>query len=158
VTLSGSNFVSGATVSFGGTAASNVTVTSSTTIMATTPAQPAGAVNVTVTNPDGQSATLNNSFTYTSLPAPTINKISPASGRITGGTSVMIKGSGFVKGATVLFGDVKAMTVTVSGSNAISAVSPPHASGAVNIVVINPDGQSSTLVRGFTYTVGKTAN
>jgi acid phosphatase len=67
VTLSGSNFVSGATVSFGGTAASNVSVTSSTTITATTPAHAAGAVTVTVTNPDGQSATLTNGFSFNAV-------------------------------------------------------------------------------------------
>jgi hypothetical protein len=65
VTISGTNFVSGATVSFGGMAATNVTVSSSMAIIATTPTHAAGAVNVTVTNPDAQSASLANGFTYT---------------------------------------------------------------------------------------------
>ena len=58
VTLSGSNFLTGATVSFGGVPATSVVVVSSSTITAVTPANPAGPVNVTVTNPDGQAATL----------------------------------------------------------------------------------------------------
>jgi hypothetical protein len=58
VTLTGTNFVSGAAVSFGGVAATNVTVSSGSTIVAQTPPHSAGTVNVTVTNPDGQSATL----------------------------------------------------------------------------------------------------
>jgi hypothetical protein len=65
VTISGTNFVSGATVSFGGTAATNVTVASSTSITARTPAHAVGAVTVTVTNPDTQSGTLASGFTYT---------------------------------------------------------------------------------------------
>ena len=53
VTITGANFVSGATVSFGGTAASSVTVVSGTSITATTPAHAAGAVNVVVTDSNG---------------------------------------------------------------------------------------------------------
>src|SRR5437879_5719733 len=58
VTITGTNFLSGATVSFGGAAATNVSVVNSTTITATTPANAGGAVNVTVTNPDAQTGTL----------------------------------------------------------------------------------------------------
>ena len=58
VSLSGSNFVSGAKVSFDGTAATGVTVTNASTITAVTPPHAAGEANVTVTNPDGQTATL----------------------------------------------------------------------------------------------------
>ncbi len=50
VTITGTNFVAGATVTFGATAATNVTVVNSTTITATTPAGSAGAVTVTVTD------------------------------------------------------------------------------------------------------------
>ena len=63
-TITGTNFVSGATVSFGGTAATAVTVTKSTLITAAAPAHAAGTVNVVVTNPDGQSATLANGYIY----------------------------------------------------------------------------------------------
>mgnify|MGYP003694103587 CR=1 FL=1 len=48
ITITGTNFVSGATVSVGGTAATGVTVVNSTTMTATTPAHSAGAVSVTV--------------------------------------------------------------------------------------------------------------
>src|SRR5262249_44239699 len=64
VTIAGTNFVSGATVTFGGTAATSVVVVSGTQITATTPAHAAGAVTVTVTNPDTQSGSLSNGFTY----------------------------------------------------------------------------------------------
>ena len=63
VTITGTNFVSGATVKFGSTAATNVVVVNSTTITATTPAGSAGAVTVTVTV-SGQSGSLTNGYTY----------------------------------------------------------------------------------------------
>ena len=63
VTVSGSQFQAGATVTFGPTAATNVQFLSSSTLLATTPAG-SGTVNVTVTNPDGTSATLPGGFTY----------------------------------------------------------------------------------------------
>jgi hypothetical protein len=66
VTITGTNFAAGATVTFGTAAASNVVVTSSTTITATTPPQNAGAISVTVTV-GGQSGTLPNGFTYSSV-------------------------------------------------------------------------------------------
>jgi hypothetical protein len=63
VTITGTNFASGATVTFGGTAASNVVVVNGTTITATTPAGSAGAVTVTVTV-NGQSGSLTSGYTY----------------------------------------------------------------------------------------------
>ena len=74
ITVTGTGFLAGATVTLGGTAASNVTVVNSTTITATTAAHAAGAVNVVVTNTDGQSGTLTNGYTYTATnPAPTVS-------------------------------------------------------------------------------------
>ncbi|HKO55082.1 MAG TPA: phospholipase D-like domain-containing protein [Thermoanaerobaculia bacterium] len=73
VTITGTNFVSGATVTLGGTAATGVNVMSATSITATTPAHAAGAVNVVVRNPDAQTGTLPSGFTYTApsgLPSP----------------------------------------------------------------------------------------
>ncbi len=67
VTITGTNFASGATVSFGGSAATNVKVVSSTSITATAPAHPAGAATVSVTV-NGQTANLTSGFTYTAVP------------------------------------------------------------------------------------------
>jgi len=64
VTITGTGFLSGASVSLGGTAATNVVVVNSTSITATTAAHAAGTVNVVVTNTDGQSGTLTNGFSY----------------------------------------------------------------------------------------------
>ena len=78
VTITGTNFAAGATVTFGGAAATNVVVVNSTTITATTPAGSAGAVTVTVTNRGGQSGSLASGFTY--LAPPTVSSVSPNSG------------------------------------------------------------------------------
>jgi endonuclease/exonuclease/phosphatase family metal-dependent hydrolase len=64
VTITGSNFMSGASVTIGGTLATSVVVTSPTTITAMTPAHAAGTTNVVVTNPDSQNVTLASAFTY----------------------------------------------------------------------------------------------
>ncbi len=68
VTLTGANFATGATVTFGGVAATSVTVTSTTAITAIAPAHAAGVVDIVVTNPDGRSVTLTGGYTYVTCP------------------------------------------------------------------------------------------
>ena len=153
VMITGTGFLSGATVKFGGTTASNVTVTSSTSITATTPAHTAGSVDVVVTNTDSQSGTLSGGYSYTgSNPAPTVTGIGPSSGTANGGIGVMITGTSFVSGATVKFGGTTATNVTVTSSTTITATTPAHTAGSVDVVVTNSDSQSGTLSGGYTYT------
>jgi glycosyl hydrolase family 16/IPT/TIG domain-containing protein len=66
VTVTGTGFLLGAAVTFGGTAATGVTVVSSTSITATAPAHAAGAVDVVVKNTDNQTGTLSGGYTYIS--------------------------------------------------------------------------------------------
>jgi IPT/TIG domain len=68
VKIAGTGFLSGATVTFGGAAGTNVAVPDGNTITVTTPSHAAGTVNVVVTNGIGQSGTLTNAYTYTSAP------------------------------------------------------------------------------------------
>jgi len=150
ITITGTGFLTGATVKLGGTSATGVTVVSATSITATAPAHAAGAVSVVVTNTDGQSGTLSNGYTYTS-PAPTVTAISPVSGTTAGGTAVTITGTGFLTGATVTLGGTAATNVTVASATSITATTPAHAAGPVNVVVTNTDTQSGTLTNGYTY-------
>ena len=69
ITITGTNFLSGATVTVGGAACTSVTRVSSTSITCTTPAGSAGAQDVVVTNTDTQSATLSGGFTYIATPS-----------------------------------------------------------------------------------------
>ncbi len=64
VTITGTGFQAGAEATFGGTAATGVTVVSDTSITCVTPAHAAGAVDVVVTIPEGRSGTLAGGFTY----------------------------------------------------------------------------------------------
>src|SRR5262249_51195678 len=96
VTITGTNFATGATVTFGSTSATNVVVVNSTTITATTPAGSAGAVTVTVTNSGGQSGSLASGFTY--VAPPTVTSVSPNSGSTAGGTAVTNTGTNFAAG------------------------------------------------------------
>ncbi|MBX5480258.1 MAG: IPT/TIG domain-containing protein [Myxococcaceae bacterium] len=150
VTISGDNFAPGATVTFGGAPATAVVFQSSTTLVATTPSHAAGTVDVVVTNPDGQSATLKNAFTF--QPAqPAISVITPAAGPGDGNTPVLIGGSGFVAGAIVTFGGVEATQVEVVNSHTITLRTPAHDAGAVDVVVTNPGGTSAAKAKGYRY-------
>jgi hypothetical protein len=64
VTVFGAHFQTGAKVQFASGQSSAVTFNDATNLSAVTPTGPAGAVDVKVTNPDGQSATLGEGFTY----------------------------------------------------------------------------------------------
>ena len=64
VVITGSNFANDATVKFGSANAVAVMVNSSTSITAFTPAHLDGRVAITVTNPDGQSATSAEHFVF----------------------------------------------------------------------------------------------
>jgi glucose/arabinose dehydrogenase len=156
VTITGTGFLAGVTLSFGGTAATGVTMVNSTSITATTPVHAAGAVSVVATNTDAQSGTLTNSYTYTSPsgsnPAPTVTSITPNSGVSTGGTAVTIVGTGFLSGATIKLGGTSATGVTLVNSTSITAITPAHAAGAVSVLVTNTDAKSGTLTNGYTYT------
>jgi len=149
VTITGSGFFTGATVTFGGAAATGVTVVSATSITAVTPAQAAGPATVAVTNPDGQTASISNGFTFVAPPAPT--SISPSSGALAGGTSVTITGTAFQAGAKVTFGGAAATSIIVVSATSITATTPAHAAGAVNVVVTNPDNQFGTCTACYTY-------
>jgi len=64
VTIYGGGFLSGATVTIGGAAATNVVLVASDRITAKAPAHAAGYSNVTVTNTNAASATMSSAFRY----------------------------------------------------------------------------------------------
>jgi hypothetical protein len=80
-----------------------------------------------------------------------VSGVAPNNGTIAGGTSVTISGNNFLNGLSVSFAGAFATNVTLINSSTISALTPAHSAGAVNVVVTNSDGQSGTLVNGFTY-------
>lgn len=84
-------------------------------------------------------------------PVPNPTSVSPNSGSSNGGTNVSISGSNFSTGSTVKFGGVNATNVNVVNSNLITATTPAHASGTVDVVVTSVDLQNGTLTNGYSY-------
>jgi hypothetical protein len=90
--------------------------------------------------------------------SPVITAISPTRGGTDATVSVTITGSNFQNGATVkLLPLIQASGVTVSSSTTINCIFKLTGAekGRYNVIVTNPDGQSDTLVGGFT--VGESA-
>lgn len=135
-----------------------MTVVNSSQIVAISPAgSGTGTVSIRVTNPDGQSGQINSAYTYVTTAAPDIVSISPTAGAISGGTSVIITGTGFLPGATVRFGSTNSPSVTVNSSTRITTVTPSSPSAqTVSVRVSNTDGRNDTLSNAFTYTSGPT--
>jgi hypothetical protein len=151
VTISGTNFASGATVQFGGVAATNVTVSGTTSLTVTTPPQAAGPVDVVVTNPDGRNGTLPGGFAYIAAP-PVVTDVTPRTGSTAGGNSVTITGTGFAGASAVAFGGTPVTSFTVQSDTVISAVAPARAAGVVNVTVTTPAGTSpSGTANEYTY-------
>ncbi|KAJ5974733.1 hypothetical protein N7481_011943 [Penicillium waksmanii] len=84
------------------------------------------------------------------MSAPTITKINPTSGPVTGGNTAVVSGSGFIFATSVRFGST-ATSFTVVSSTVINAVVPPGpgAGGNVSVLVTGPGGTSAA---GTTYT------
>ena len=148
VTLTGTNFVAGMQVAFGGTAATGLVVVSSTQATVVTPAHAVGLVNVVVTTPGG-TQTLTSGYTY--VAAPTLASVAPDSGPIGGGTTVTLTGTNFRAGMQVRFGDALAAVVSVTGGTSASVVTPAQtAAGTVAVTVTTPGGTSTPGI-SFTY-------
>ncbi|MBS1912808.1 MAG: IPT/TIG domain-containing protein [Bacteroidetes bacterium] len=154
VMVFGQNFVPGCVAKFGGTNAQQTTYVSSTQVTAITPsASMPGAVNVRVVNPDGQGGGLPNAYTYVAAPAPSVTSVNPAMGSVAGGTQVMVFGQNFVPGCVAKFGGTNAQQTTYVSSTQVTAITPSASMpGAVNVRVVNPDGQGGGLPNAFTYT------
>jgi large repetitive protein len=130
-------------VDFGTVPAASVTVISATSLAAIAPPGVDGSVDVTVANPAATSATSSaDRFTYLSTPA--VTAVNPAEGPTSGGSTVIVTGSGFTGASTVDFGSVPADNVIVTGDTSLTATAPPAASaGSVDVTVANQLGTSS---------------
>ena len=153
VSITGSGFSGAQAVLFGGVPAT-FTVNSDTSITATSPAQYAGTVDVTVVTYAGTSATSSSTqFGYTAASAPAISGLSVSTGSTAGGTTTDISGSNFGGVVAVLFGGVPAASFTVNSDTSITATAPSQAAGTVDVKVVTYSGDSaSTSADEYTYT------
>ena len=164
VIITGSNFQSGATCSFGaGITVNSCTFNSATQLTANISigsTAATGTRNVSVTNPDSQTGTLTNGFTVTTgapPPPPTVSSVNPNSGAQGQSLpSVIITGSNFQSGATCNLG--AGITVNSCTFNSVTqltaniTISSTATLGTRNVTVTNPDNQTSTLTNGFSVT------
>ena len=140
VQVLGSGLTGATAVNFGSAAATGMTVDSDTQVSVITPPG-IGVVDVVVVTPAGSTPTsLAAQFTY--LGAGTVvTNLNPSEGPETGGTSVVISGSGFTGATQVLFGAFAATGMTVDSDSQVTAVSPAG-SGIVDVLVATPTGTS----------------
>jgi len=155
VTITGTGFASGATVTIGGTTAAAVTyVNSNTLLVVTGAAASAGTYSITVTNPGGATAT-GGSYTYAASAPPTVLAISPNTGELASSPPVTITGSCFKSGAiqSVTIGGVLVQNVVCANDSTITGragVAPaPNPTASVVVTTTNGSNAANTL---FSYT------
>lgn len=156
VIIEGTNFVKDMKVYFGSTETPIDYYYSPTKIRVKAPsAASAGTVNVSVELPDKQTAVLTNSYTFNELPPPPppkVTNISSNSGKLSGGEIIYFDGENFISGLKVYFGDKEAPVNSFFGANRFRVIAPSAAqAGAVDLKVVNPDGQEATVLSGYTY-------
>lgn len=143
VTILGDKFVKGMQVIVDGFLATNTKFINNGKITFVTPPHPAGVVDVVLFNPaTGNSYTQTGAFQYS-------NAVTPGVGPLAGGTQVTILGSGFPTDGSVgvEFAGVAATQVTILNSSMLTAVTPAHAAGLVDIA-LKPDGGDTTVMPG----------
>ncbi len=83
---------------------------------------------------------------------PVVTAVSPNNGTTAGGTVVTITGSGFTGATAVRFGATVVTAFTVVSDGQITATTPAHAGGLVDIQVVTPNGTSViTAADQFTF-------
>jgi len=78
--------------------------------------------------------------------------VSPSSGPTIGGDYIRVSGIGFQSGATIALDGVAARVSRMTAS-VIDARTAAHATGLVDVVVTNPDGQTAMMSRAYTFDV-----
>lgn len=134
ITITGTNFISGATVQFGANAATNVVVVNSTTITCTPPASTTGigAVNVSVTCSTG-TGTGTNVFTYAYIAFVSGGTANPAPG-----TTQTISYTPVVTGNLIVFAMNAGSAVTSvkdNNNNSLSLIAGPPGGGSTGLLV-----------------------
>ena len=165
ITINGSNFQSGATLTYHDPQGNSYPGHSSTFVNsgqlldpAFNDASDAGTWTVTVVNPGGQSSTAFNFTVSASTAVPTVTSVSP--NPVPGSNSaqkITINGSNFQSGATLTYHDPQgnsypghSSTFVNSGQFLDPAFNDASDAGTWTVTVVNPGGQSSTA---FNFTV-----
>ena len=158
LTIKGTNFVPESVLLIGGQPAQNLTYLGESLLTATTPPGTEGVANVVLNTGEGRSATYPPGFTYVAqdsyrtAPASLfITAVEPRLGPHYGGTMVTVQGSGFEEGAVVVFNETLAPVTTFVNRTYLTAVTPPHEAGVVDVSVVLSDGARATLADGYEF-------
>lgn len=81
---------------------------------------------------------------------PALTSVTPDSGPAAGGTGVTLNGTNLTGTTSVTFDGLAATNVNVVNATTITAVTPAHAAGAVDVIATTPSG-AATLSNGYTY-------
>jgi hypothetical protein len=90
-------------------------------------------------------------WSYVATTPPVVSGVAPGTGGTRGGTTVIIRGSGFAATgidavSSVAFAGVPAASFRVVSSTQIDAVAPPHAAGVADVIVTAPAGTTPITV------------
>ena len=155
VTLTGDNLGDPGAILLGDTPVTEYVSIAAQSVAFVAPAGVPGIVDITFVSADGESAVLAEAFEFIAmselLPPPDIAAVAPTSGPTAGGTSGSVLGQDFQEGAAVYFGAVKASEVNFVNASQLDIQTPAHDPGAVDITVLNPDGQTHALKEAFVF-------
>jgi hypothetical protein len=146
VTITGTNLTGATQVDFGTKAATSFHVVRPTQIVAISPPESPGTVDVFVTTPAGNSPDNGaaNDYTYKAPAMAVVDLIFPDRGPTSGFTAVFIFGKNFTGAKEVLFGS-HATLFRMLSPNLIVALSPPTSSpGSVPVTVVTAAGPSTS--------------
>ena len=158
VVIVGTGFATGATVTFGGHAATVITL-SPTEITVVTAAHAAESnQSVVVTNPSTKAATKTNAFTV-SKHSPTFTSITPNTGLKGNSETVpvadpihaVVVGTNFYPNVVIKVGGVQAFIENHTETRAEILVPLASAAGAVDVTITNVNGDVATGTGAFTY-------
>ncbi|NUN12603.1 MAG: IPT/TIG domain-containing protein [Myxococcales bacterium] len=148
VTIIGEGFTTDCKVWFGDMAGQLPYVEGETTILVLAPAHPPGFVDITVERGDGFSAVVKNGYYYETNVK--ITKVSPDFGPAIGGTPVIVEGNGFDSQTVLLFGGKPAISMSVTNSSQIVAITPGGLPGYIDVQASTPTAFAH-LSHGFRY-------
>jgi len=156
INVRGTDFTGVRAVYFGSARATSVQSISAGELSLTAPAHAAGEVSVRVLTTHGISS-IRSKYQY--VRPPTVTALSPASGPVAGGTTVMVTGTDFTHVLSMWFGNRRASSFRVLSSTRAVAVAPPGTAGSVPVGVHTWYGNAPAVAGNqFTYTASSTTS
>lgn len=148
VTLTGTNFQPGMTLTLGGSVVTPVNVVNAMTATFQTPAGTVGAADLQIENPDGNVLSVTGAFTY--IAPLMVTAVDPV--QVVPGQLVRVLGAGFQQGLTIDLAGVTIIPTSVA-TGEVRFLAPASIPCDSTLTVDNPDGQSATAMLNTSPTV-----